>query len=44
MIFSNGDISSFELNMAREGVTRGVKLAVDDKGHIAATPVPEGKS
>ena len=44
MIFSNGDISSFELTVARDGVTRAVTLAIDDKGHIAATLMPETKT
>jgi general secretion pathway protein H len=44
MIFSNGDLSAFELTVVREGATRSVKLAVDDKGHIAATPSPEKTS
>ena len=41
MIFSNGDISAFELTVVRDGATRSVKLAVDDKGHIATTASPE---
>ena len=41
MIFSNGDLSAFELTVVRDGATRSVKLAVDDKGHIATTASPE---
>jgi type II secretion system protein H len=37
MIFSNGDLSSFELTVERDGAARSVTLAVDDKGHIATT-------
>jgi general secretion pathway protein H len=44
MIFSNGDLSAFELTLVREGATRSVKLAVDDKGHIATTASPEKTS
>jgi general secretion pathway protein H len=41
MIFSNGDLSAFELTVVRDGATRSVKLALDDKGHIATTASPE---
>jgi general secretion pathway protein H len=44
MIFSNGDLSDFQLTLEREGATRNVKVAVDDKGHIEATPSPESAS
>jgi general secretion pathway protein H len=44
MIFSNGDLSAFELTVEREGATRSVRLAVDDKGHIATTASPEKAS
>jgi general secretion pathway protein H len=44
MIFSNGDLSAFELTVVRDGATRSVKLAADDKGHIATTPSPEKTS
>jgi general secretion pathway protein H len=41
MIFSNGDLSAFELTVVRDDAARSVKLAVDDKGHIATTASPE---
>jgi general secretion pathway protein H len=41
MIFSNGDLSDFQLTVEREGATRFEKIAVNDKGHIEATPSPE---
>jgi general secretion pathway protein H len=44
MIFSNGDLSAFEITVEREGAPRSVKLAVDDKGHIATTASPEKAS
>jgi general secretion pathway protein H len=45
MIFSNGDLSAFELTLEREGAARSMKLAVDAKGHVAAVaPAPEKPS
>jgi general secretion pathway protein H len=44
MIFSNGDLSAFELTVVRDGATRSVKVAVDDKGHVATTASPEKTS
>jgi hypothetical protein len=44
MIFSNGDLSAFELTVVRDDAARSVKVAVDDKDHIAATAVPEKTS
>jgi general secretion pathway protein H len=41
MIFSNGDLSAFELTVVRDDAVRSVKLAVDDKGHIATIAPPE---
>jgi hypothetical protein len=41
MIFSNGDLSAFELTVVRDDAVRTVKLAVDDKGHIATIAPPE---
>jgi len=41
MIFSNGDLSAFELTVVRDNAVRTVKLAVDDKGHIATIAPPE---
>jgi general secretion pathway protein H len=42
MIFSNGDLSAFELTVERDGAARSVTLAIDPKGHIAPT-APPGK-
>jgi general secretion pathway protein H len=44
MIFSNGDLSAFELTVVRDGAVRSVKLAVDAKGHIATTALPLEKT
>jgi general secretion pathway protein H len=44
MIFSNGDLSDFQLTVEREGATRSEKIAIDDKNHIEATPSAESAS
>jgi general secretion pathway protein H len=44
MIFSNGDLSDFQLTVEREGATRYEKIAINDKNHIEATPSPESAS
>jgi type II secretion system protein H len=41
MIYSNGDLSSFEITMEREGGVRSVTLAIDDKGLVIAKPMVE---
>src|SRR5580704_1396997 len=41
MIFSNGDLSAFELTVVRDDAARSVKLAVDAKGHVATTASAE---
>jgi len=43
MIYSNGDLSSFEITMEREGGVRSVTLAIDDKGQVIAKPMVETK-
>jgi type II secretion system protein H len=43
MIYSNGDLSSFEITMEREGGIRSVTLAIDDKGLVIAKPRVETK-
>jgi general secretion pathway protein H len=43
MIYSNGDLSSFEITMEREGGVRSVTLAIDDKGLVIAKPMVETK-
>jgi general secretion pathway protein H len=40
MIFSNGDLTAFELTVERDGATRRVTLAINPKGHIATTAAP----
>lgn len=44
MIFSNGDLSDFQLTVQREGATRSVKVATNEKGKIEAIPTPESAS
>jgi len=41
MIYSNGDLSSFEITMERDGGVRSVTLAIDDKGLVIAKPMVE---
>jgi type II secretion system protein H len=43
-IFSNGDLSSFEITLEREGGIRSVTLAIDDKGQVIEKPLVETKS
>jgi len=43
MIYSNGDLSSFEITVQREGGIRSVTLAIDDKGVVIAKPMVESK-
>jgi general secretion pathway protein H len=43
MIYSNGDLSSFEITVEREGGVRSVTLAIDDKGLVIAKPMVETK-
>jgi len=40
-IFSNGDLSSFEVTMEREGVARSITLAIDEKGQVIEKPMVE---
>jgi general secretion pathway protein H len=44
MIFSNGDLSAFELTVERDGATRSVTVAIDPKGQIATTAAPDKPS
>jgi type II secretion system protein H len=44
MIFSNGDLTSFEVTMEREGGIRSVTLALDDKGQVIAKPMVETRT
>jgi general secretion pathway protein H len=43
-IFSNGDLSSFEITLEREGGVRSITLAIDEKGQVIAKPLVETKS
>jgi general secretion pathway protein H len=43
MIFSSGELTSFEVTMEREGGVRSVTLAQDDKGQVVAKPMVENK-
>src|SRR6266704_2513540 len=42
-IFSNGDLSSFEVTLEREGGVRSVTIALDDKGKVIEKPMVETK-
>ncbi len=43
MIFSNGDLSSFELTLERDGGLRSVTFAIDEKGQVIEKPLVERK-
>lgn len=40
-IYSNGDLSSFEVTLEREGGVRSITLAIDEKGEVIAKPMVE---
>jgi type II secretory pathway pseudopilin PulG len=42
-IFANGDLTSFEATLEREGGVRSVTLAIDDKGNFIEKPMVETK-
>jgi general secretion pathway protein H len=44
MIFSNGDLTSFEITVERDGGKRSVTLAQDDKGQVVEKPMVEAKT
>jgi len=44
MIYANGDLSSFEVTMEREGGVRSITLAQDEKGVVIAKPMVETRS
>ncbi len=44
MIFSNGDLTTFEATVEREGGVRSITLTEDDKGQVIAKPLVEPKS
>ena len=43
-IYANGDLSSFEITLEREGGIRSVTLAQDDKGVVIAKPMVETRT
>jgi len=44
MIFSNGDLTTFEVTLEREGGMRSVTLTQDEKGQFIEKPLQEGKT
>jgi general secretion pathway protein H len=44
MIFSDGELTSFEITMEREGGVRSVTLAQDEKGQVIEKPMVETKT
>jgi hypothetical protein len=44
MIYSNGDLTSFEVTLEREGGLRSVTLAIDEKGQLIARPMVEKRT
>ena len=43
-IFSNGDLSSFEVTIEREGGIRSVTIAIDEKGKVIEKPMVETRT
>jgi general secretion pathway protein H len=44
LIFSNGDLSSFELTVQRESAQRSVTITQDDKGQVVSKTMVEGRT
>jgi general secretion pathway protein H len=44
IIFANGDLTTFEVTVERDGGTRSVTLSQDDTGQIVAKPMVENKA
>jgi general secretion pathway protein H len=44
ILFSDGELSSFEVTLEREGGVRSVTLAIDEKGQVIAKPMVETRS
>jgi general secretion pathway protein H len=44
LIYANGDVSSFEVTMEREGGVRSITLAQDEKGVVIAKPMVETRT
>jgi len=43
-IFSNGDLTSFEITLMREGGVRSITLSEDEKGQFIAKPMVEART
>jgi len=43
-IFSNGDLSSFEVTLERDGGIRSITIAQDEKGQVIAKPMVESRT
>lgn len=43
-IYSNGDLSSFEVTVERDGGIRSITLAIDEKGQVIAKPMVETRT
>jgi general secretion pathway protein H len=44
MIFSNGDLTSFEITVEREGGTRSITITQNDKGQVVAKDMVEART
>ena len=44
VLFSDGELSSFEVTLEREGGVRSITLAIDEKGQVIAKPMVEARS
>jgi general secretion pathway protein H len=44
MIFSNGDLTSFEVTVERDGGRRSVSIGQDDKGQVVTKPMVETRT
>ena len=44
VIFANGDLTSFEITVEREGGVRSITVVQDDKGQVVAKPMVESKA
>ncbi|MBV8806439.1 MAG: GspH/FimT family pseudopilin [Sinobacteraceae bacterium] len=44
VLFSDGELSSFEVTLEREGGVRSITLAIDEKGQVIAKPMVETRS
>jgi general secretion pathway protein H len=44
MIFSNGDLTSFEVTVERDGGARSITLSQDEKGQVTSKPMVERRT